>query len=117
MTKGASQVPGPQTDILSELPRPTVVATSRRYRGLHLVTHASVASAKAAPADSFVHARRIVAQVEWEIQQQAARERRNRLGAWQAAGMQAALPSSFPRAVAMPVWMQAIDRICRFFGL
>jgi len=67
-------------------PEMTHPATSapRRFRGLHLVTSATRHEAPAEKVDTLAQARRIVAQVEHEIQQQAARERDYRANRWRA---------------------------------
>ena len=58
-------------------------SASRRFRGLHLVTNAKY-EAPVEKVDTMAQARRIVAQVEYEIQQQAARERDYRNNRWRA---------------------------------
>jgi hypothetical protein len=69
-------------------------------------------------ADTFSQARRIVAQVEWEIQQQASRERRMRIAGWNGTAMRPAVVNFQNPGTSMSTapWMQTVDRLCRFFG-
>jgi hypothetical protein len=106
-----------QPNAPTQAPRQSLAAVPsvmRRYRGLTLVSGAQKACNTAEKVQSFDQARRIVAQVEWEIEQQAARERSKNLRRWQPLTMAAAGVAMPARAVAS---MPGMARLRHFFGL
>lgn len=95
-------------------PLVAVPAIHRRYRGLSLVSGAEKPAPEPETISSFDQARRIVAQVEWEIEQQAARERQKNVRRWQPLTVPA-VPAARPARTSAAA--PGMDRLRRFFGL
>lgn len=102
----SSTSPAPLTAVPQAVP-----VHQRRFRGFKLVSGAQKAENAGETVESFDQARRIVAQVEWEIEQQAARERLKNMRRWQPLLVPAELGTKPVQNVA------GIDRLRRFFGL
>ncbi|MES2394271.1 MAG: hypothetical protein V4555_21750 [Acidobacteriota bacterium] len=87
-----------------------------RYRGLHLVGEAPVTALHIAPppTDSAARARSIVAQVQWEIEQKAARQRS---AAFRPQRLVSTPPTAIAEALHRETPLVVFRRVARSLGL